>query len=272
MNYDSSEYELLHIITMDVKPEFDIEEDGSYFYYLSDAHRVFLNRKDKIKFPFTYKDYIRNEDIIDTLKGYEIDIEKFWLAILFIYDITQEKCVNVLSLGETAKVQIENLKKFLSGITSFTITANSKKKLVINEPLLINQLKSHLEMLLDDESYNLEVTSIPIMQPSNYLHSTSVQMWYAANRFIELFKSLKLPTKRSKNVSKEHKEIYSEQVKRRTNIKTVYFNKMLLISQLMYLMKFTKNKSFLLDENALKGILKQYKNYKLNTFSKVYFV
>jgi hypothetical protein len=262
-------YELLHLIANEIFPEFDYDDDGNLIQFQSNASNVFLKRKDKIKFPFTYKDYIKDKDIIRTLEGYGVDIEQFWHAILFIYDITQEKCVNVLSLGETAKIQIEKLKELLSGIDSFTVTAKDKKKLVINEPRLINHLENHLETLLADNNINLDFSSVELGQPSNDLYPSSIQIWFAATRFKKLFEAINLPSKRSKEIVTRYVQIEDREIP--VKVQTVYFNKMFLISQLMYLMKFTNNKTFLSCENALKGILKQYKNLKLTTFSKVYF-
>jgi len=95
-------------------------------------------------------------------------------------------------------------------------------------------------------------------------------MWFAATLCIKVFAAMKLPSKRAKDIPMEYIEKNGEQVPVRNSIQTVYFNKMLLISQLMYLMIFTRNKSFLISENSLKGILKQYKNFELTTFSKFY--
>jgi len=271
--YADSKYKLLLLIADEVAPDYQCDEDG-YFQQPSQAPNIFLRRKDdnKIKPPFTYEDYINDKDIIHTLKGYEIDIEQFWLALLFVYDFTQANCINVLSLGETAKIQMEKLKEFLSGIDSFTVTADGKKKLEINELYLINHLRNHLEILLDEKSENLKFSSFHFtsIEMSKDLYSPSVQMWFSATRFIRLFEALELPNKRAKDVVKYGKE-NCEGIILKNSIQTVSFNKMLLISQLMYFMRFTDNKSFLISENSLKGILKQYKNFKINTVNKVYF-
>jgi hypothetical protein len=259
INYNDPKYELLYMVGNEAAPEYDFDDEGNPYQCMSIVPCDFLKVVDKIKFPFTYNDYINNTEIIATLKGFEIDIEQFWFALLFIYHFTQEKCINALTLGETAKVQIQNLKEFSSGIYGFTISADGKKKLVINDLTLINDLKSHLEALLAEQDNGFDSHSINFKRPLNS-EPASIQIWYAANRFIELFKALNLPTKRAKDISIEDK------------IQMVSFNKMFLISQLIYLMKFTNNKSFLIEDNSLKGILKQYKNYKLNTVSRHYLV
>lgn len=272
ISYNDPKYKLLYIVGNEAAPEFDYDEEGNCFQWESIVPYDFLKRINRIKFPFTYDDYINNKDIIAMLIGYEIDIEQFWFAMLFIYDFTWIKCINVLKLGETAKVQIENLKEFLSGINSFTMSADGKKKLVINESIIINDLKHHLETLLADESFDLGFTSINLKQPSNYSYSTSDQMGYAATRFIKLFEALNLPIKRGKYVYLKYQEIDGEKNPVENSKYEVSFNKMLFISRLLYFMKFTNNISFLLDDNSLKGILKQYDESKINSFNTKYFL
>lgn len=38
----------------------------------------------KIKMPFAKSDYLANDDIIATVKGLGLDVEKFWFALVFI--------------------------------------------------------------------------------------------------------------------------------------------------------------------------------------------
>ena len=40
----------------------------------------------KIKMPFAKSDYLANDDIIATVMGLGLDVEKFWFALVFIYD------------------------------------------------------------------------------------------------------------------------------------------------------------------------------------------
>ena len=59
---------------------------------------IFIRRynQDKLKEygKFTYEKYVANKDIQDTLKGLEIDIDKFWFLLLFIFDYTCGTCID----------------------------------------------------------------------------------------------------------------------------------------------------------------------------------
>lgn len=47
--------------------------------------------------------------------------------------------------------------------------------------------------------------------------------------------------------------------------KTVSYNRMLLISRIMYFTKMTRNENYLISDDSLKGTVKQYKDLKNNT-------
>ena len=48
--------------------------------------------------PFTYEEYIANEDIQETIKGLGYDIDKFWFALLFVWDYCEGECFQALEL------------------------------------------------------------------------------------------------------------------------------------------------------------------------------
>ena len=48
----------------------------------------------KIKMPFAKSDYLANDDIIATVMGLGLDVEKFWFALVFIYDYVETSFKN----------------------------------------------------------------------------------------------------------------------------------------------------------------------------------
>ena len=186
-----------------------------------------------------------------------MDIEKFWYALLFVYDITQEKCVNVTTMGKTVSEQAQELIRFLRDRRSFTIITEDKGKLDIDSQRIVQYIRDTLKILVAEHSALLDQAPNTYARIFNDLYSSSVQMWYATNLFLGLFKTLDLPNKRAKE---------GEGIN-----KVVSYNKALLISRLMYFMGFTKNESFLYSDNSLKGIYKQYTYFELNTYSKTYY-
>lgn len=47
--------------------------------------------QEKIKAPFTKEMFLQETDIIATIKGFGLDVNKFWWAVLFVYDWSIEK-------------------------------------------------------------------------------------------------------------------------------------------------------------------------------------
>lgn len=84
-------------------------------YCPSDWSLRFLVRLNKglVKVPFTYEAFRDNDDIMATLEGYGLDAEKFWYALLFIYDITISFCLNAADASKTDYEILTELNDFL---------------------------------------------------------------------------------------------------------------------------------------------------------------
>lgn len=81
------------------------EKELEYVYAITDSWnymgdevidtfpRRFWDRvcQEKIKAPFTKEMLLQETDIIATIKGFGLDVNKFWWAVLFVYDWSIEK-------------------------------------------------------------------------------------------------------------------------------------------------------------------------------------
>lgn len=283
VGYTEDEYgngyeEIFHYCSDDLKHSLQGKnEDEIGFDHLrySQALGAFINDCDsgKAAFPFTYQSYLEDKNIKETIKGFDLDVEQFWYALLFIYWLTQIRCVNVHKPKGAMGEQMQKLIEYLDGIDSFTISTEGKKKLVIDDVGVMSSIRDFLQKKMNEDEFGANHGySFKLNSQNEHLESASVQMWFAATRFQKLFENLELSEKRAKDseVKYVYDPIYQKRVAVGGGKRTVSYNKMRLISRLMYFMKFTRNESFLIDENALKGILKQYKGYKLNTVNPSY--
>lgn len=235
---------------------------------MSDAIYVFINKCEdgKVTFPFTYESYLKNEDVIDTIEGFGLNVEQFWYAILFVYWLTELKCVNVFKPMGRTREQMIKLKDYLQDAGRFTITVDGKKKLLVNDGALIDDVCDLLTQKIDEYS-NYHTSSSRNSIVSDELHSSSVQMWFSATRYIKLFENLGLSTKRAKDSKVRYKQGAGKRIAVSGGNVTVSYNKMLLISRLMYFTKLARNENFLSSDESLKGIVKSYKNFKFNTYN-----
>ena len=63
----------------------DYREDGEFHPY----RFWYRYCTGAIDYPFTKERFLKNDDIIATLEGFGLDVEKFWLAVVFIVSIGQ---------------------------------------------------------------------------------------------------------------------------------------------------------------------------------------
>ena len=74
-------------------------DDSCGEYFQTDSFRgwdfVHQLEDGRLKSPFTKEQYLENAPIIRSLRAMGIDTEKFWMAILFVYDVVQERTENV---------------------------------------------------------------------------------------------------------------------------------------------------------------------------------
>lgn len=219
-----------------------------------------------------YQSYKKNHNIIDTIEGFGLDVDQFWYAILFIYWLTEIRCVNVFRPEGNSAEQMRKLSDYLQGVKDFTIVVEGKKKLVINDTGVIASIQKFMDdrIVLYEERGLDDFTSYN--SKSNHNESASIQMWFATMRYLKLFENLELPTIRARDSEVKYykRMVAGERIDKGGGNKTVSYNKMLLISRIMYFTRMTRNENYLGSDEILKGIVKQYKNLKINTHNPKY--
>ena len=201
----------------------------------------------KIKMPFTKADYLANEDIIATVKGLGLDVEKFWFALVFIYDYVEtsfKDCAFIKPASLDKAVQ-ELFKELGEDFTDeeIEITFRKGKKSVEILPVVKRALLGWLR-----ETYERECKDKPIRYYSietgkfEEVFTNSSYRIYLATRMYRNMLSNILGDKRPKQPDK-----------------SVSLNRLLLISRICYFYEFTRNDSFLYSDDSLKGIIKSCK-------------
>ena len=232
-------------------------ETGLHFPYR------FFNRwcKDEIKPPFSRDEFENSDEIIATLKGFNLDIEKFWWVLLFIYDWTEttfKDCLDVTShsYGIMLRELLDILGENWSDVT-INIRKGRKNIKVYNsiKRTMLEALQDRYKELQargaentfcyrGNESFNIEYKT------------TAYKIYFAAERLKELFREL------------ERRKQLATPTRRKGEI--VSYNKMLLFSRIIYLYKYSYNESYWASDEALKSIMKEYKGRVPLTISSVY--
>lgn len=218
---------------------------------------TFFNRmkNGKVDPPFKYEAYLDNWNIIATLEGYELDVEKFWFALLYIYDITMDFGINAADASKTDYDILVEIDDYLQNHPQTVLYLSDDKELrksyryETNSPVILQNLRRFVKRELDkyQEVPQLKVWTHDIMC-RNYTESLGAaqQQVLMYRLYKVLFDVLGLPDLRAKKGE------------------TVSYSKMLLISRIIYFCRLTDNESFTVDSSSLKGVLKQYGDFDFN--------
>ena len=78
------------------------QDDAQGKIYRSDSERAwdFVHQLEdgKLDFPFTQEQYLANEPVIRSLRAMDIELDKFWYAMLFVYDLVRERTEGVMQV------------------------------------------------------------------------------------------------------------------------------------------------------------------------------
>lgn len=257
--------EFAYVISLAAQLDYCYDEEGDV--QLGMWVPFFYNRLQhgKVSPPFTWEVFCDNADIISTLEGYGLDIEKFWFVLLFIYDMTVDQTINVADFSKTNLETLVEIKDYIEQHPTAHIyisddeKVSKKRRLEISNPWALYKISNFLDneiKIINSDSQQKDRTNISLDEGYDIQLSPTLQMYRMALYLKTLYRTLGLPEKRAK-YNREATEAIS-------------YNKMLLTSRLLYFCRFTNNEAFMIDDTSLKGILKQCKGYEFRFRSKVY--
>ena len=137
-NWNDEAMEYVNKLTDKINVGWDGED-----YCLSDWNLRFLSRMNRevIKPPFTYQAFLDNKDIIATLEGYELDVKKFWFALLYIYDITMDFGINAADASKTDYDILVEIEDYLENHPHAVLYLSDDKVLLNNRCCCTNYLR-----------------------------------------------------------------------------------------------------------------------------------
>lgn len=233
-----------------------------------------------IKIPLTYKDYKNNIEIKKAISALQLDIDKFWFAILFIWDYVDGECWQAFERGDSPANEVNNL---LQAITQYEENPNANpltEHIIFKEELSLslqvngksihtietaNAIKfilkccqEHLDDLKPKNEFdtehlndNIEMVSYhPAKQQTTA--STTKRICLFAQKFQLFFDTL---SPAFSNYRKGERSAY---------------NVTFLISQLVYFTGISDNEDFQTDKRTLKGYLSKNKNMNWDVHNNIY--
>lgn len=199
-----------------------------------------------IKQEFTKEDYLNNIKIIKSIKSFGLDVDKFWLLLLFIYDYVFCHLSKGLFVDESSEVVFS--KKLIAQLSKCKLEEVNISIKIGKKSVRISEVgkKAILRMLYRGyENTYSQALGYDIPFSGGLLQlSMSYHMKWAVELYEYTFNYL----------DKEWHLIHPHK------LPNASLNRMLLFSRIMYFYGWTDNKSFLESDDSLRGILNAYKN------------
>lgn len=233
-----------------------------------------------IKMQLTYEAYKANKDIQAAITNISLDADKFWFALLFIWDYVDGQCWQAFELGDSPANEIykllqtiaqyevtPNANPLIDHITfkdelSLSLQVNEKSTLTIETAnaikFIISCCQEHLDDLKLKDEFDIEHLNDNIEMVSHCPNkkqittSTTKRICLFAQTF-QLFFDTMSP-------------FACNYVKGKRNAHNVKF----LISQLIYLTGISDNENFFVDKTTLKGYLSKNKNSICRVANNIY--
>ena len=236
-----------------------IIQTGDSFEVLEIFQERFNNNQIVIR--YKYQDYINDNEMQDTIKGLGMNPDAFWLLIVFCLDYACDKCngfyfkrykgSNVKEITNAINAYTDEKNK--SSLTQkMTLTLKTKgRSVTITDEKAILAISACLEENMDNISEFIK-KSRPKSEFESCEESDSVLIWYFAKLLLYFF------------------ELHPEFTRRAIKGSGRTFNKRILISNLIYHTRLSRNDKFLNDDETLKGFLKQYKNKEIEAYGNIY--
>ena len=178
-----------------------------------------------------------------------IDTEKFWMAILFVYDVVQERTENVQQVPTSVFEEFRAFAKYLQENPDAKIRAwrgrehgatleSDLAKRMLGK-LLADNVAELYAKLSNTRSFGLDGFSVNL--------KSCYKITLAVKCFLPLL------------------EKFKEEDNRSTNPNKVSYNRMLLISRIVYFFGYTDNPKFLDNDESISGIWTSYKDKEWTT-------
>lgn len=273
LNYDTDNpcyYRYQIIRKTDVSAEeWEEIENTPFLINVSETLQIFAKRYNNnlITEHFSYSNYIKHPLIQTFIKELELDVNKFWMLILFIYDYSFHYYKKGTDTGESPN---EQLLKFVNVIKNNVISCEEKTGATFSKPISLKiNIEGERNIIIDNPNtilYIAESTSkmmnlnnnMGIMSHKRILKTStptkdSPFIAFFAQMFLDFFNTQpQVVLKRRKGAKHSQKEID-------------------LVCQLIAFTKLSNKSCWTqLENETLKAFLKQYKNFEPSTVNSIY--
>ena len=164
---------------------------------------------------FTYKDYIKHQEIQDLIKHLELDVDKFWLLILFIFDYCTSRFYQGITMKLTPLEQLTHLLELISlsgDETTFNIKSGKLKLEIDNADTINFMAEAITKHLNESDIQTLRSLNGKEQEDESTIIKESPFIAYFANMYLRFFSTqsyIRAKRKAGANHSKKEMELVS---------------------------------------------------------------
>lgn len=252
--------EYVQMLCDDQWPDFVEDEEGIYFQPSRFPHSFACRYNDNsIEFMPDKNNFLMDDELINAMNIFGLDVDKFWMAMLFIYDYITKSCINAHRHETSIAKKLEGICSILENDGS-TLTAKCKgcKSVVVESKhdrvALIEGIKILLEVKRNDSYGYIQYNGSPLnpFKQGTVTESDTKQIVFAARLYKKLFDLLEVSKIRKRGTPEMRLDKYT------------------LISRLLYITGIARNDVYNLNNERLKKDLKDYKGVEMDTYSIAY--
>jgi hypothetical protein len=107
----------------------------------------------RTKLDTSFKDkFLDSKEVLNTIKAFNLDLNKFWYLLLFVYDLVEDCCTNAPEHGQSEIKKIDEMAEKISESTEIIAKRNGKKHYETNDEYTLSILKASVNYFI--KTYN----------------------------------------------------------------------------------------------------------------------
>lgn len=125
---------------MEIYPDTTLDSAKEYY---SSQTEIDTSFKDK---------FLKSREVLNTIKAFNLDLDKFWYLLLFVNDLVEDCCTNALGHGQSEVEKVNEMTKKILESTEVISKRNGRKHYEINDEYTLSILKASVKFFI--KTYN----------------------------------------------------------------------------------------------------------------------
>ena len=125
---------------MEIYPDTTLDSAKEYYSSQTELDTSF---KDK---------FLKSREVLNTIKAFNLDLDKFWYLLLFVNDLVEDCCTNAFGHGQSEVEKVNEMAKKILESTEVISKRNGRKYYETNDEYTLSILKSSVKFFI--KTYN----------------------------------------------------------------------------------------------------------------------